>query len=183
MGADILKLTGPIEMPAYNKTITADNFLLEIQKAVEIEYDRVENKPKKLISDLIPEVTFHIFGIPKSFHQIWFDPIDGEMHNYRQSSQPNIIYHGQVPSEQLDKMIRGYHAGLRTCEFDGCPHTVTKGVLLGQWPINCIPYPHTDSYKTKEELIKLLKGLKNKKKPNLAGHRHWLATVSAFPWQ
>ncbi|MEK7103519.1 MAG: DUF4012 domain-containing protein, partial [Patescibacteria group bacterium] len=56
MGADILKLTGPIEMPAYNKTITADNFLLEIQKAVEIEYDRVENKPKKLISDLIPEV-------------------------------------------------------------------------------------------------------------------------------
>ena len=56
MGADILKLTGPIPMPAYNKTISADNFLLEIQKAVEIEYDRVENKPKKLISDLVPEV-------------------------------------------------------------------------------------------------------------------------------
>lgn len=135
------------------------------------------------IADLVPEVNFHIFGIAKSFHDTWFDPIDGEMHNYRQSSQPNIYYHGQVPSEKLDKMIRGYHAGLRTCEFDGCPHTVTKGVLLGQWPINRIPYPHTDSYETKEELIKLLKGLKNKKKPNLVGRKHWLKTVSEFPWQ
>lgn len=139
------------------------------------------------IADKVPEVTFHIFGIGKPFHEIWYEISyegvpTGEVHNVRQATQPNIIYHGQVLSEELDKMIRGYHAGLRTCEFDGCPHTVTKGILLGQYPINRIPYPYTESYETKEELIKLLKNLSKKTKPNVAGRKHWLAVVSAFPW-
>ena len=145
------------------------------------------------IADKVPEVTFHIFGIKKPFHEIWHDWYaggagfgtqgTGEVHNVRQATQPNIIYHGQVPSEELDKMIRGYHAGLRTCEFDGCSHVTTKGTLLGQWSITRIKYPFNDHYETKEELIKLLKGLKNKKKPNLAGRKYWLSVVSSFPWQ
>jgi len=53
---ELLKVTGPVEMPEYGKTIMADNFLLETQKAVELEYDRVENKPKKFIGDLMPRV-------------------------------------------------------------------------------------------------------------------------------
>src|SRR3990167_6536840 len=98
------------------------------------------------IADKVPEITFHIFGIKKPFHQIWHEIAyfpgvpTGEIHNIRQATQPNIIYHGQVPSEEMDKMIQGYHCGLRTLDFDGCPHTVTKGILLGQWPINRIPY-------------------------------------------
>ncbi|MDP2656068.1 MAG: DUF4012 domain-containing protein [bacterium] len=56
LGKEILKLTGPIDMPVYEKTINQDNFLLEIQKSVELDYDRSENKPKKLLSDLIPIV-------------------------------------------------------------------------------------------------------------------------------
>lgn len=51
---ELLKITGPIELPEYDKVIDADNFLFEIQKAVEIEYDQEENKPKKIISDLTP---------------------------------------------------------------------------------------------------------------------------------
>ena len=146
------------------------------------------------IADQVPEITFHIFGIKKPFHEIWHDwyPANaggfgtmgtGEVHNVRQATQSNIVYHGQVPSEEMDKMIRGYHCGLRTCEFDGCPHTVTKGILLGQYPINRIPYPHTDSYETSEQLIKLLKNLKNKTKPNVQGREAWLKIVSNFPWQ
>lgn len=135
------------------------------------------------IADQVPEVTFHIFGINKPFHEVWFDRINGEVHNTRQATQKNIIYHGQIPSEELDVMIRDYHAGLRTCAFDGCPHTVTKGALLGQYPINFIPYPHTWNYKTKEELIKLLNKLKTIKEPNVVGREYWLRTVSEYPWQ
>lgn len=141
------------------------------------------------IADRVPEVTFHIFGIKKPFHEVWHELAyfpgqpTGEIHNIRQATQPNIIYHGQIPSEQLDKMIRGYHAGLRTCEFDGCSHVTTKGTLLGQWSITRIKYPFNDHYETKEELIKLLKGLKNKRKPNISGREHWLSVVSSYPWQ
>lgn len=52
----LLKATGPIEMPEYNKVITADNFWLETQKAVELEYDKEKNKPKQFLSDLAPKL-------------------------------------------------------------------------------------------------------------------------------
>jgi hypothetical protein len=52
----ILDLTGPIELTAYNKIITAQNFYQEIQKSVEVEYDKSLNKPKQIIADLTPKL-------------------------------------------------------------------------------------------------------------------------------
>lgn len=62
----LLTVTGPIEMPEYGKTITADNFMLETQKQVELEYDKDENKPKKFIGDLMPKLMDKIFKASKS---------------------------------------------------------------------------------------------------------------------
>lgn len=53
---NLLKITGPIDMPEYGKTISADNFMKEAQLAVEVEYDREENKPKKFIGDLMTKL-------------------------------------------------------------------------------------------------------------------------------
>jgi hypothetical protein len=52
----LLAVTGPVEMPEYGKTITAQNFFYETQKEVELDYDKAENKPKKFIGDLAPKV-------------------------------------------------------------------------------------------------------------------------------
>lgn len=52
----LLQATGPIDMPEYGKIITADNFWIETQKAVELEYDKKENKPKQFLSDLAPKL-------------------------------------------------------------------------------------------------------------------------------
>lgn len=52
----LLRMTGPINLPAYGKTVTAENVLHETQKAVELEYDRDENKPKKFVGDLLAHV-------------------------------------------------------------------------------------------------------------------------------
>ncbi|MBD3281809.1 DUF4012 domain-containing protein [Candidatus Uhrbacteria bacterium] len=62
---DILEVTGPIEMPEYGKIITADNFYIETQKAVEIEYDKKENKPKKFIGDMFDELLAKVKAMPK----------------------------------------------------------------------------------------------------------------------
>lgn len=61
----ILALTGPIEMPEYGKTITADNFLLETQKAVELEYDKQANTPKKFIGDLAAKLVDRLKSMPR----------------------------------------------------------------------------------------------------------------------
>ncbi|NQU77847.1 DUF4012 domain-containing protein [Candidatus Falkowbacteria bacterium] len=52
----LLEITGPIEMLEYDKVITADNFQIETQLAVELEYDREENRPKQFIADLTPRL-------------------------------------------------------------------------------------------------------------------------------
>lgn len=52
----VLTVTGPVELPEYGKTITADNFLIETQKAVELEYDKEANTPKKFIGDLFAKL-------------------------------------------------------------------------------------------------------------------------------
>lgn len=53
---ELLRAVGPIEMPEYGKTITAENFMLETQKVVEIEYDRETNRPKQIITDMAPKL-------------------------------------------------------------------------------------------------------------------------------
>lgn len=58
----LLKATGPIDMPEYKTTISAENFEDEVQQEVEI--DREDKKqPKKILSDLAPKLVERIFNI------------------------------------------------------------------------------------------------------------------------
>ncbi|MFA5133207.1 MAG: DUF4012 domain-containing protein [Patescibacteria group bacterium] len=53
---ELLDLIGPIDMPEYGRVMTADNFINETQKIVELEYDKTINKPKQVIADMTPKV-------------------------------------------------------------------------------------------------------------------------------
>lgn len=61
--ANLLEHTGPIEMEEYEKTLSADNFVGEVQAAVEFEYDKEENKPKQIIADLAPELLQRVISL------------------------------------------------------------------------------------------------------------------------
>lgn len=50
----LLEVTGPIEMKDYGVTLDSSNFIAETQREVEIDYDKKENKPKKILSDMAP---------------------------------------------------------------------------------------------------------------------------------
>lgn len=60
--SDLLKLSGPIEMPAYGVTVTADTFTEITQREVTYEYDRSLNKPKQFLADLTPVLLNRILG-------------------------------------------------------------------------------------------------------------------------
>ncbi len=62
---DLLKITGPITMPAYKRVIDSNNFLLETQKIVELEYDKKANTPKAFIGDLAKEVIEKFETLPR----------------------------------------------------------------------------------------------------------------------
>lgn len=50
----LMSITGSIALDAYDMTLTQENVLDELQKEVELRYDRTKNAPKKIISDLFP---------------------------------------------------------------------------------------------------------------------------------
>ncbi|MEA3248839.1 MAG: DUF4012 domain-containing protein [Patescibacteria group bacterium] len=50
----LLAVLGPVEMEEYDVTLTAENFIEETQREVEIDFDKEENKPKQILSDLAP---------------------------------------------------------------------------------------------------------------------------------
>jgi hypothetical protein len=54
--AELLGIVGPIDMPEYGETMNQKNFVDEMQKDVELEYDKKENKPKKIIGDMMPKL-------------------------------------------------------------------------------------------------------------------------------
>jgi len=60
----LLRVTGPIDMPAYDVTVNADNVVDETQRLVTFDYDKKENKPKEFLGDLMPEVLNRINKLP-----------------------------------------------------------------------------------------------------------------------
>lgn len=58
---DLLRLTGPIELPEYGVSIDADNFMEAVQEEVEVKYDKELNQPKKILSDLAPLLLERLF--------------------------------------------------------------------------------------------------------------------------
>ncbi len=50
----LLSFSSPLELKQYGKTLDQGNALDELQRAVEVEYDRADNKPKQIIADAFP---------------------------------------------------------------------------------------------------------------------------------
>lgn len=63
---EFLLLTGPIELPEFNKTISAENAYRELQFHVEFEYDKIKNQPKEIISVLVPKLMDRLAALSQS---------------------------------------------------------------------------------------------------------------------
>lgn len=59
---DLVGVFGPIEMKEYGVTLDRNNFVEAVQEEVEVKYDREENQPKKILSDLAPILLERIFA-------------------------------------------------------------------------------------------------------------------------
>lgn len=94
----------------------------------------------------------------------------------------NVFVRGRIPKEQMNNEIKSMQCGLRVLEFDGFSEVLAKSVLWGQYPISRIGYPYIQSYKSNDELIKLLNELKYKKTPNLVAREYYLKNLNKYPW-
>ena len=116
------------------------------------------------ISKKLPDFFFHLYGSGEPF------------------KKDNIIFHGIVPPEQFNEEVKTYQCGLRPNEHDGNSEIAMKSVLCGGYPITRIKYPHIWNYETKDELIILLKKLKEMKEPNIEARNFWREEINKFPF-
>lgn len=61
---DLLGVTGPIMLPKYGVTLTADNFVETVQIQTSTQYDKEENKPKQLLADFMPAFLQKLGSVP-----------------------------------------------------------------------------------------------------------------------
>lgn len=67
----LLSITGPIAMPAYNATLTAENFMDLTQYKVEVDYDKQLNQPKKILADFAPLFLDRLWQVwPQRYQEI-----------------------------------------------------------------------------------------------------------------
>lgn len=64
MLAGILKITGPISLPAYNIVLTSENVLEQLQ--LEVESNKDAAQPKQIIVDLAPQIMQRLASAPAS---------------------------------------------------------------------------------------------------------------------
>lgn len=66
----LLDITGPIDMPEYDTVIVSENFIDAIQSEVEEGDNKKENKPKKILADLMPKLLEKLFSQKERIPQI-----------------------------------------------------------------------------------------------------------------
>ncbi|EKE19176.1 MAG: hypothetical protein ACD_9C00107G0001, partial [uncultured bacterium] len=116
----LLEITGPIEMPEYEVTLDSNNFIELTQYKVEVDYDKEENRPKKILSDLAPLVLEKLFsskdlGIISKTSKAFFDGLE-EKHIlfYSENSQLQKIISEQGWSGEIIQTPKDYISVINT---------------------------------------------------------------------
>ena len=109
-----------------------------------------------------PSVNFHLYGNTKK----WKVP------------SKNVIVHGRVSQEQMNKEIMKMQGAIRLTEFDGFSEILAKSVLWGQWPVSLISYPHM----LRPQDIWTLRQKKVYEKYNREGQNYYKKILNNFPW-
>ena len=170
---DILKELGVESTicPSFFGNIFKYEISYQLEKPVNVYVSCGRGKQKQYGFDVIeriapklPDMNFHLYG------DSWW------------TKEPNIYTHGRVPIEQMNRDMKDMQCGLRLNEYDGFSEITAKSILWGQYPISRIAYHLIPSYKTDEELIKLLQELSLKSEPNIKGRDYYLKTINNFPW-
>lgn len=118
------------------------------------------------IAGKVPDVNFYLYGNKKGW----------------KTKHKNVIIRGRLSQKDMDNEIKNMQCGLRLLGFDGASEVVVKSVLWGQHAISKIAYPFVDNYKTKEDLINILKLLPLKQKPNLRARKWFIKNLNHYTW-
>ena len=109
------------------------------------------------IAGQFPDLEFHLYGNTEPF----------------EPKNTNVIVHGRVSNSQMNKEIAEMQGCIRMIPLEGFSEIVAKSVLMEQWPISLIPYPHTIS----PDNISAIPTT-----PNVEGRKYYLEHFNNYPF-
>lgn len=111
------------------------------------------------LAQLYPQIEFHLYG---NARPLLF-------------GTDNIIVHGRVSKEQMNREIKEMQGALRLTEFDGFSEILAKSFLMGQYPVSLIKVPHALPV---EDIAQIL----NKTEPNMKARDHYFEYLNKYQW-
>jgi len=119
----LLAITGPINLPQYGKTITADNFSDELQKSIELEA-KDKAHPKKILSELAPIIMDKLLNSdPKSIFNL-AEALNGglrkrDIQMYFSSNELQRFAEQSNWAGRLDSLAGGDYLSVNTANIGG----------------------------------------------------------------
>lgn len=100
---DILKLTGPVEMPRYDVLLTPENFIEKTQSLTQMTSETPENHPKQFLADLMP-VLLQRLGTLK------FEQLDGLLGMlFENLNSKHLLFYSRWP--EIQEQIESFNWG------------------------------------------------------------------------
>lgn len=149
------------------------------------------------IAWVLSEIEFHLYGsdwdwVAKCDHNTPGYIVKAQGANWRKI-YPNVFIHGKVPKEKMNKEVSNMQCGLRLNKHDGFSEVTAKSVLWGQFPITYLYSEKIDQFTQDDygipgtsgnikNLVRLLKEIPKKKKPNLKARKWYRENLNKYPW-
>ena len=109
---ELLRVLGPVDFPEYKASLNADNIIKEIQTAVELNYDKAENQPKKYIAELAPKVLDKILASTAGDFEKLFGLIQ------KQVAEKNVLFYFRDQALNQEFIDRGWAPSVVKSELD-----------------------------------------------------------------
>lgn len=116
------------------------------------------------IANWLPFHVFHLYGAS------WI------------TRHQNVVVHGRVSKEEMNRETEDFQIGLRLNETDGFSEIMAKAVLQGQYAIGKVKHPRIPSFENDADVIIKLNALAKKKTPNEDTRAYYRANLNRYPW-
>jgi len=103
----LLRVIGPVENAEHALLLDAENVLPQIQQKVEIDYDKEENRPKAILSDLLNQFLVELSDVDEDV----LIRLVGEAHQALEQQEIQIYSHDQSVQEQIENY--GWSGGMK----------------------------------------------------------------------
>jgi tetratricopeptide (TPR) repeat protein len=119
------------------------------------------------IASLCPDVTFHIVG-------------QEEPSRFNKPEMKNLVFHGFVDEERLDRIMDQCKGTIRPWVSDGTPNIQSIMLLKGRYAAHSCRFEKVAQCSTADDYVRWINELKEIREPNVEAREWWMKNLNNF---